>query len=210
MQKTLVRLALHLHNFAYKLASKLAILADGELHPKHRLMNYHQFFLDHISSQDRVLDIGCGNGALAFDLAKKAAHVIAIDTNEKNQHAWHEKYAAPNLKYLIANATTFQPEERFDVVVLSNVLEHIEHRVEFLQKIRHLAPKFLIRVPMIDRDWITLYKKELGIEFRLDKTHFVEYTLLTFQDEITHAGFSIQEYSIQFGEIWAVITVSHV
>ncbi len=210
MQKTLVRLALHLHNFAYKLASKLAILADGELHPKHRLMNYHQFFLDHISSQDRVLDIGCGNGALAFDLAKKAAHVIALDTNEKYQHAWHVNYAAPNLKYLIANATTFQPEERFDVVVLSNVLEHIEHRVEFLQKIRHLAPKFLIRVPMIDRDWITLYKKELGIEFRLDKTHFVEYTLLTFQDEITHAGFSIQEYSIQFGEIWAVITVSHV
>lgn len=206
MQKILARLALRLHSFAYKLASKLAIKAEGGLHPKHRLMNYHQFFLDHIQSTDRVLDIGCGNGALAYDLAGKAAHVVGIDTNEKNRAAWKKRFARENLEYRVADATTFSPEERFDIVVLSNVLEHIEHRVEFLRHIKHLAPLFLIRVPMIDRDWITLYKKELGLEYRLDTTHFTEYTLDQFTQELRDVGLVIQSHSIQFGEIWAVVT----
>ena len=197
-----------LHNALYRLISLCAIKAENGLHPKHRLMNYHQFFLDHISPNDYVLDIGCGNGALAFDLAKKARRVVGIDTNQKHQTSWQDRFSAPNLLYLIANATTFVPEQTFNVVVLSNVLEHIEHRIEFLKKIKHLAPIVLIRVPMIDRDWITLYKKELGIEYRLDKTHFIEYTLVTFQMELTSAGFHLKTTSIQFGEIWAIVTTN--
>lgn len=208
MYDFLVRLALHLHNASYKLASKFAIKAEGGLHPKHRLMNYHQFFLDHIQSTDRVLDIGCGNGALAYDLAGKARVVVGIDLNEKNRSAWANRFARENLTYLVADATTFSPEQRFDVVVLSNVLEHIEHRVDFLKRIKHLAPLFLIRVPMLNRDWITLYKKELGLEYRLDTTHYTEYTLKSFTQELSDAGFVVSSYSIQFGEIWAVATTS--
>lgn len=206
MQKIFARLALLLHSFSYKLASRFAIGAEGGLHPKHRLMNYHQFFLDHTQSTDRVLDIGCGNGALAFDLASKAKTVVGIDTNKKNQAAWQTRFARGNLTYHVADATTFSPEQHFDVVVLSNVLEHIEHRVAFLKRIKHLAPLFLIRVPMLDRDWITLYKKELGLEYRLDTTHFTEYTLDQFAQELHDAGLVIQSHSIQFGEIWAVVT----
>lgn len=203
MFKTLVRIALAFHQFGYKLASALAIKAEGGLHPKHRLMDYHRFFLDRISPGDTVLDIGCGNGALAYDLAKKARTVVGIDTNVKNQKAWKEKYRAPNITYVLGDATTTRFDQTFDVIVLSNVLEHIEHRVEFLEKIKRLAPLLLIRVPMINRDWITLYKKELGLDYMLDKTHFVEYTLDAFRDELASAGLSIQEHSIQFGEIWA-------
>lgn len=208
MNRLLAKLALQLHSFAYKLASKLSIAAEGGLHPKHRLMNYHQFFLDHVQPTDRVLDIGCGNGALAYDLAGKARTVVGIDTNEKNRTAWVGRFARTNLEYRVADATTFSPDEHFDVVVLSNVLEHIEHRVEFLGRIKHLAPLFLIRVPMIDRDWITLYKKELGLEYRLDTTHFTEYTLNQFTQELHDAGLAIQSSTIQFGEIWAVVTRS--
>ncbi|MCR4313754.1 MAG: class I SAM-dependent methyltransferase [Candidatus Uhrbacteria bacterium] len=208
MQKILVRLALQLHSFSYKLASTFAILAEDGLHPKHRLMNYHQFFLDHIQSTDRVLDIGCGNGALAYDLAGKAARVVGIDTNEKNRAVWQTRFARENLEYRVTDATTFASQEMFDVVVLSNVLEHIEHRVDFLTRIKHLAPLFLIRVPMIDRDWITLYKKEFGLESRLDTTHFTEYTLDGFAQELARAGLMIQSHSIQFGEIWAVVSTS--
>ena len=84
-------------------------------------------------------------------------------------------------------------------------MEHIENRIEFLNKIKNLAPKILIRVPMINRDWITLYKKELGIEWRLDKTHYIEYTLESFKKELEKAGLNLEKYSIQFGEIWAVV-----
>ena len=205
MYSFLVRMALRLHNLSYKLVSKLAIKAEGGLHPKHRLMNYHQFFLDHISSDDAVLDIGCGNGALAFDIAKKAKRVVGIDLNPKHEASWHGRFADPNLSYQVADATTLPAQEPFDVVVLSNVLEHIQHRNAFLRSIKHLAPLFLIRVPMLNRDWITLYKKELDIEYRLDTTHFTEYTPPGFTAELQEAGFTVASSSIQFGEIWAVV-----
>ena len=57
----------------------------------------------------------------------------------------------------------------------------------------------------INRDWITLYKKELGVEWRLDKTHYIEYTLESFKEELKKAGLNLEKYSIQFGEIWAVV-----
>lgn len=70
--------------------------------------------------------------------------------------------------------------------------------------LKKLRSKFLIRVPMLNRCWIEVYKKELGLEYRLDKTHFIEYAFEGFKEELGNAGLHIQDYSIQFGEIWAV------
>jgi 2-polyprenyl-3-methyl-5-hydroxy-6-metoxy-1,4-benzoquinol methylase len=203
--RILTKFALKLHNFSYKLSAKLAIKAEGGLHPKHRITNYHQFFVDNINKSDRVLDIGCGNGALTFDLARKAKFVVGIDLNEKNIEVAKRKYKAKNIEYKVGDATKDLSEEKYDVIVLSNVLEHIKNRVEFLRKLKKLAPTILIRVPMINRDWITLYKRELGVEWRSDKTHYVEYTLETFKEELVKAGLNLESYSIQFGEIWAVV-----
>lgn len=201
----LVKFVLILHNFFYRLVSRMVIKIEGGLHPKHRLMNYHKFFVDNINPRDTILDIGCGNGALTFDVAKKAAEVVGIDLNEKNIEFAEEKFSASNIKYIIGDALKNLPNKKFDVIILSNVLEHIENRVEFLNKIKNQGSKILIRIPMINRDWITLYKKELGLEWKSDKSHFTEYTLESFEDELRKAGLRIQNYSVQFGEIWAVV-----
>ncbi len=200
----LLKLALRLHTFLYKVISVLSIKSEGGTHPKHRLMQYHRFFADNIQSTDRVLDIGCGNGELAFDISKKAAQVTGIDIDPAKIAVATKLYVGPNIKYSVADATKDLGSETFDVIVLSNVLEHIEHRVEFLQSIRSVAKKFLIRVPMFDRDWIPLYKKELGLEWRLDLTHYTEFTKEQFYKELGDAGFTIEYFSVQFGEIWAV------
>ena len=201
----LLKLALRVHNFSYKFSTKLAVKMEDGLHPKHRLMNYHQFFVENINEGDVVLDMGCGNGALTYDVAKKAKKVTGVDFDEKNIRIGKERYQTPNIEYIVGDITSFDSDEKFNVIILSNVLEHIENRIGFLKKIRKLAPKTLARVPMINRDWITLYKKELGISYKLDNTHFIEYTLEKFRDEIEKAGFKIKSYSIQFGEIWAVL-----
>lgn len=206
--KILVKFTLWLHNFSYKLSSRFAIKVEGEgLHPKHRLMEYHNFFVDNINSNDIVLDIGCGNGALTYDVAKKAKKVIGIDLNKNNIAIAKEKYSALKIEYIVGDVTRDLPNKKFDVIILSNVLEHIENRVEFLENIKKMAPKILIRVPMINRDWITLYKKEIGVKWRLDPTHFTEYTLESFQEELKDAGLNLKKYKIQFGEIWAVVFI---
>ncbi len=200
-----MKLALKLHSFSYKLISYLAIKNENGLHPKHRLIGYHEFFTKNVNSNDRVLDIGCGNGSLAKDVAKYAKSVTGIDIDEKLIAKAKRKNPAPNLEYKVGDVTRDLSNEKFDVIIMSNVLEHIDDRVNFLKSIKPLANKFLFRVPMIDREWVTLYKKELGLDYRLDTTHFTEYTFAQFKDEFEQAGYSIESHSVQFGEIWAVI-----
>ena len=119
--KILTKFALKLHDFSYKLASRLAIKVEGSLHPKHRLMNYHKFFVDNIEARDTVLDIGGRNGALAYDVAKKAKKVVGIDLNKENIKIAKENYSAPNIEYLVGDATKDLPSQKFDVIILSNV-----------------------------------------------------------------------------------------
>lgn len=198
-------LALWAHTFLYKVISVLAIKSEGGTHPKHRLMQYHRFFSENIQATDRVLDIGCGNGELAYDVSKKAASVTAIDIDPAKIAVATKQYVGSNITYRVADATKDLSTEVFDVVILSNVLEHIEHRVEFLRSIKPLAKKFLIRVPMFDRDWIPLYKKELGLEWRLDLTHYTEFTKESFYREFGEAGYRVEFFSVQFGEVWAIV-----
>lgn len=206
MQREIVKLLLRIHTISYKLVGYLSSKLEGDgLHPKHRLMNYHKFFVDNVNENNIVLDIGCGNGALSYDIAKKAKKVVGIDLSEKNISFAKERYSKENIEYICGDALKNLPDENFDIIIMSNVLEHVESRVEFLGMLREKAVKFLIRVPMINRDWITLYKKELGLDYRLDKGHYVEYTLESFKRELEEAGLKINSYSIQFGEIWAVV-----
>ena len=202
-----LKIILRAHSFTYSWAGRLSTKVEGSgLHPKHRIMNYHQFFVDNVGENDTVLDIGCGNGALTYDVAQKAKKVVGIDLNEQNITSARNKFPRENIEYIHGNALTDLPNEKFDVIILSNVLEHIDKRVEFLTSLKKLAPIFLIRVPMLNRSWIDVYKKELGLEYRLDKTHFIEYTFVGFKEELGKAGLRVSDYSIQFGEIWAVVS----
>jgi len=49
-----------------------------------------------------------------------------------------------------------------------------------------------------------MYKKEFGVEWKLDKTHYIEYSNKSFFDEVAVAGLAIKEYEVQFGEFDAV------
>lgn len=204
--KKIVKLLLRLHTFSYNLLGPFAIAAEGGIHPKHRLTNYHKFFVDNINESDTVLDIGCGNGALTYDIAKKAKYVYAIDISKNNINEAKKKFSAPNITYLVGDATSFNFNQKFDVIVLSNVLEHIENRVEFLKRISTLSNKFLIRVPMLNRDWVVLYKKELGLSYKSDSSHYIEYTSDLISQELLIVDLKIQKSLVLFGEFLIVAT----
>jgi SAM-dependent methyltransferase len=203
--KKLLPLLVKLDNFSYKYLTGVAIILNDGLHPKHRIMNYHKFFTDRLSPEDLVIDIGCGNGALTFDASKVAKRVVAIDFEPKNIESAKNKYQGDNLSYVLGDATTYNFSEKFDKIILSNVLEHIENRVDFLKKIGNLADVLLLRVPMIDREWVAVYKKENGLEYRLDPTHYIEFTVPILIDELGQAGWQIKDYSVQFGEFWGTV-----
>jgi len=202
--KLVLRTLMRLDNLYYKGISRLASIAEGGIHPKHRLTNYHEFFIHNISSEDSVLDIGCGNGFLTYEVANKARQVTAIDIDKNNLEFARMHFNRPNITFIHGDATRLRLNERFDVIVLSNVLEHISNRRDFLLQIKKLSDRFLIRVPQLDRDWLTFYKLEMGVEYRLDPTHKIEYTMNSLREELEQAGIRIRRASVQFGEIWAI------
>jgi len=194
-----------LDNHIYSGISKYAVILEKGIHPKHRLMKYHDFFLNNINPDDTILDVGCGNGLVAYDVAKRAKSVVGIDIDENKIRDAKKNFLLDNIGYICGDIISWQFRQKFDVIIMSNVLEHIKNRIKFLKKIKGLGRKFLIRIPTLNRSWVVLYKRKLGIEYRLDKTHQIEYTVESFVMELEKAGLKINNYSIQFGEIWAVV-----
>ena len=198
----LLRLLNWLHNWSYHLLSFFS--SHTGIHPKHDIMRYHEFFIANVSSSDAVLDVGAGNGKVAFEVAQHASSVVGIDIRPANVAKAEAAYQRPNLRYLLGDATTHTFASSFDVVMLSNVLEHIDDRVGLLRSLKQLAPKILIRVPAITRDWLTVYKQQHGLEYRLDDTHTIEYDEETLRDEIATAGLNVTSLATRFGEFYAV------
>jgi 2-polyprenyl-3-methyl-5-hydroxy-6-metoxy-1,4-benzoquinol methylase len=113
-------------------------------------------------------------------------------------------FAHDNIEYIQGDALRDLPSGHYDVAVLSNVLEHIDERIPFLRQAAETATpqRWLIRVSLFERDWRVPLKKELGCEWRLDFSHYTEYTLEQFQDEMRAAGLVIVHQEIHWGEIW--------
>lgn len=192
----------------YRLQGQLAGAYGGGLHSKHRLIGYHDFFVARVQPGERVLDIGCGIGAVAFDLAERArAHVVGIDLIAANIRQAHQRHSHPRIAYVVGDALQTLPARRFDVVVLSNVLEHLPQRPDFLRRVQQTVQpaRMLIRVPLFERDWRVPLKRELGVEWRLDTTHETEYTQESFAAELTAAGLRTSHQEIRWGEIWAEV-----
>lgn len=192
----------------YPLQGQKAIEYDSGIHTKHRHMHYHDFFVDRVREGERVLDLGCGNGALSYDVAEKAgAEIAAIDLSAANVAIARERYAHPRVAYYVGDALQDLPNGSYDVVIMSNVLEHLPERAAFLRRVQEVAhpSRFLIRVPLFERHWSVPLKLELGVEWRLDPTHETEYTLESFAEEMAAAGLRITHQQVRWGEIWAEV-----
>jgi hypothetical protein len=109
--------------------------------------------------------------------------------------------------YSVGEAPQSLSRDRFDVIVLSNVLEHIKDRMFFLREVQTRATpsRWLVRVPMFDRDWRPSLRRELGLFAYGDPTHYTEYTRASFQLEMAEAGFVINHLQVNWGEIWAEV-----
>lgn len=74
-----------------------------------------------------VLDVGCGEGAIAdFLLPEQRPHYVGLDLSKEAIHLAKKKRGAP-MKFVHIAAHHFQPLHKFDVIIFSEVLYYVEY-----------------------------------------------------------------------------------
>ena len=112
-----------------------------------------------------ILDLGCGGGLICEPLSRLGANVTGIDFVKNNISVakLHAKQKKLSIKYINQDIEELALIKKFDLIILFEVLEHLEDWKKFLIKInKNLKSNGLIIISTINR---TLISKYLAIYF---------------------------------------------
>ena len=119
---------------------------SSRLHPLHV---FHRRRLDRISSlvpqQTKVLDAGCDAGVLASLLVDKGCQVVGVDVRAPSIKLARQQ--CPEAQFHVRDIRNLRLNERFDVIVCTDVLEHLmepQRKRAVSRLLAHLEPGGLI------------------------------------------------------------------
>jgi SAM-dependent methyltransferase len=152
----------------------------------------------------RLLDVGCGCGANARALVERApgARIVGIEPNPRAAALAAEVCSDVFCGELEAWLQTPRSDERFDGVVLSDVLEHVADPVGFLRRLL-AAPAvqqavWIISVP----NYAVWYNRARTLAGRFDywwsglydRTHLRFYTRRSIHQLLRYCGFELLDW----------------
>ena len=169
----------------------------------------HDLFSRLVGSEHRVLDIGCGHGFLAATLSHQN-QVTGIDILVAPQNIEAFQYyiqadlqkglseAWERLGYSQNGVQSILPEEKFDTVLLPDILEHLYHPEKLLKDCQQILDhhgRLIVSVPNVANITVRLSLlfgswnyTERGI---LDRTHYRFYTRKTIRKLLEENGYQV-------------------
>ena len=106
--------------------------------------HYHNLLLKHVPKNcENALEIGCGTGAFARELAKRCGRVVALDLSaEMIRVARSRATQFQNLEFQLADAMTWRfPQSHYDFICSIATLHHLEQRELFVKMRDALKPR---------------------------------------------------------------------
>lgn len=99
-------------------------------------LNRYNYALPY-SKDNRVLDIACGCGYGSYLLATEgeAKIVIGVDLDEEAIRYGNYRYSQNNLQRFQSDAVTFKHEDKFDLIISFETIEHIPNYLEFIENL---------------------------------------------------------------------------
>ena len=117
-----------------------------------------------------ILDIGCGGGLLSEPMNRLGADVTAIDASEKNIEIakLHAKQMNLKIKYLKLAPEELKVEDKFDVILNMEVVEHVSNVTYFMEKCSKVLKKNgIMFVATINKTLESYIKAIIGAEYIL-------------------------------------------
>ncbi len=123
--------------------------------------------VDKSNEIQNILEVGAGDGAILAELSKQnfAKNYQAVEISQSGIEAI-QKRNIPQLQKITKFDGYVLPfeDKSFDLIILSHVLEHVEHERILLREIKRVAKYCIIEVPREYR---------YGVNFKLK--HFLDY-----------------------------------
>ena len=118
----------------------------------------------------KILDIGCGGGLISEPLSRLGANVTGIDASYKNIEVAkiHAKKNLLKIKYINTSPEKKVVNEKFDVILNLEVVEHVQNLDLFLKSASHLLRNNgIMFVATINRTFESYIKAIIGAEYLL-------------------------------------------
>lgn len=97
----------------------------------------HDLFLEHLPARrGRALDVGCGCGHLARELAERFDEVVGVDVSEPMLAIARTRRVAANLRYVWADAEALEPPRDLDLIASHTTFHHLKDPPRMLERLR--------------------------------------------------------------------------
>ncbi|MEL6370861.1 MAG: class I SAM-dependent methyltransferase [Pseudomonadota bacterium] len=154
----------------------------------------------HLTSETKLLEIGCGTGSTALKLAGDVAKITASDvSSEMIAIANEKKDAASADKIIFVKGTVFDPQfdsTSPDVIIAFNLLHLVEDLDATLARVNALLPNdglFISKTPCLAEKG-SLLKLMIPLMQIVGKAPYVRFLGVDeLKDHITNAGFDVVE-----------------
>lgn len=162
----------------------------------------YEYLSQHISIQNKhILEVGCGSGAILKYLHDNGAKVKGIDLSQEYLEYGKQRYGLD-----LSNTNLFDLPEKhqFDLIIYSDVLEHIINPHEHLKKIKELLKPdglLYLKVPgtkNIVRPYLCDFLKSI------QNAHVYYYSLATLNNLASNCGYSMIHGNEEIRSLWRV------
>jgi ubiquinone/menaquinone biosynthesis C-methylase UbiE len=97
-----------------------------------------RFLLEHVRPGMRVLDVGCGEGRFAAELAGAGAAVVGLDVAEEPLRRGRLRHPDLDLRLVEGEGSWPLPDAAFDLVWAGEVIEHVADTSAWLSEVRRV------------------------------------------------------------------------
>ena len=149
--------------------------------------------LDYTKQNDKVLDLGCGNGRLLEALKEKKIEYIGADNSSELLRIAKEKYPEVNFQLTDGLAFPFQ-DNTFDIIYCIAVLHHIPSqklRTEFLQEAKRVLKPGGLLVATV---WKLAQKQSIKLIFKFSFLKLIGRNKMDFGDVLVPWQNTYQRY----------------
>ncbi len=150
----------------------------------------------------KIIDIGCGNGNISLALGSLGYDVLGVDIDAHSIANAQKKNTFEKVRFEVLDVSKLTVTEKYDAVICSEVLEHLEAPAQMVQLIAKMLNQdgvFVATVPngfgprevLITRpmQWLTARKLDKGITALKKFLGYNATTLQSSNEDLTHIHF---------------------